>query len=273
MTLITATELSDLQEPPVIADVRFYLADHDQGRREYADGHIPGAQFVDLHTDLADTSIDGAGRHPLPSTASFGELLQRLGVTPDTQVVVYDSAGGAMAARMWWMLQSVGHQNVAVLDGGITAWTDAGLPLSTEVPEPVATVYPVPDTWSGTVTADFVETAGDDGVVVVDSRAPERYSGETEPMDPRAGHIPGAINRFHGDVLDNSGRFKSPNELRAQFGDLGTQPVVYCGSGVTACHNLLGMRVAGITDARLFPGSWSQWSADPSRPIATGDQP
>jgi thiosulfate/3-mercaptopyruvate sulfurtransferase len=254
----------------VVCDVRFYLADLEQGRREYEAGHLPGARFVDLHTELAGGP--GGGRHPLPPVADFLALLGRLGVSPATTVVAYDSAGGATASRLWWMLRSVGHGQVAVLDGGLPAWVAAGHPLTTDVPDVTATAYPpIADAWSGIVTADELADAVALGATVVDSRTGERYRGEVEPIDAQAGHIPGAVNRFHGDNLAPDGTHRSTAELAERFAGLGSSPIVYCGSGVTACHNLLAMSEVGINQARLYPGSWSEWSSDPTRPIASGD--
>ena len=259
----------DAHGPIVICDVRFHLADVGQGRREYDAGHLPGARFVDLHTELAGGP--GGGRHPLPPVADFIALLGRLGVTPATLVVGYDSAGGATASRLWWMLRSIGHGRAAVLDGGIQAWVAAGQPLTDEVPADAPSRYPAPAdvAWTGIVSADDVAQGIDFGATVVDSRAAERYRGEVEPIDPQAGHIPGAINRFHGENLGPDGLHRPVAELAERFAGLGTSPIVYCGSGVTACHNLLAMSLAGINQARLYPGSWSEWSSDPDRPVAT----
>ncbi len=276
MSLITADTLAhrlDGDNPPVLCDVRFYLADHDQGRRVFDEGHLPGAVFVDLHHDLADVSIPNAGRHPLPRVEDFAATLGRLGITPETKVVAYDDHGGAMAARLWWMLDAIGHEDVAVLDGGIGAWTAAGYSLSTDAPLPTPVTYaPARPDWADTVDADTIGDGPDRGFAVVDSRAPQRYRGEVEPLDPRAGHIPGAINRFHGDVVSADGTFRSPDELDKHFDGLGDRPVIYCGSGVTACHNLLALRIAGRDDGLLYPGSWSEWSSNPKHRIATGDE-
>lgn len=270
MGLISVDELAarlDGDEPTAVCDVRFYLADHDQGRREYDEGHIPGAVFVDLHHELAGGP--GGGRHPLPEVADFADVLGRLGITPATPVVAYDSAGGGVASRLWWMLRSLGHADVAVLDGGIQAWVGAGHPLTTATPDPAPTEYPAPSAWRGTVDADTVAAAIDAGETVIDARAPERYRGEVEPLDPRAGHIPGARNVFHRDNLGADGRYRPSDELGERFAGVGDRPIVYCGSGVTACHDLLALDLIGITDARLYPGSWSEWSNDPERPVAT----
>lgn len=269
MSLMTVDELAARIGDPdtVICDVRFYLADHGQGRREYEDGHLPGAAFVDLHTELAGGP--GGGRHPLPTVDDFAAVLGRLGVEPRHHVVAYDSAGGATASRLWWMLRSIGHSTVSVLDGGIQAWVAAGHPLTTDVPNRAPTDYPAAPHWTGIVSADDVAQGLQYGVTVIDARAPERFNGEVEPLDPQAGHIPGAINRFHADNLGPDGRHRPLPELVERFAGVGSSPIVYCGSGVTACHDLLALSLVGLTGARLYPGSWSEWSSDPTRPVAT----
>jgi thiosulfate/3-mercaptopyruvate sulfurtransferase len=254
----------------VLCDVRWYLTDAGRGRREYVEGHLPGAVFVDLHHDLAGGS--GGGRHPLPAPADFAGLLARLGIDPSSEVVAYDDSGGAVAARLWWMLRSIGHRAVSVLDGGFRAWQSAGLPVTSELPDRPPRAYPVPDGWTGIATLDDVAAASRAGRAIVDARAAERYRGDVEPIDPRAGHVPGAINRPHADNLDPDGRLRPPAELAARFDDVGDDPIVYCGSGVTACHDLLAMVVAGREDGVLYPGSWSDWSSDPDRPASTGDE-
>ncbi len=271
MTLISADELAVRLEDPdvVVCDVRFFLDDLDRGRREYQAGHIPGAAFVDLHTDLAGGP--GGGRHPLPQVEDFTELIGRLGVGPGTEVVAYDSAGGAAASRLWWMLRSIGHGRVAVLDGGFPAWEAAGHPVSSEPYDRAPVPYPPVPGWTGIVDIDDVAQGVSLGATVIDARAPERFRGDHEPIDARAGHIPGAINRFHADTVGTDGTHRSIPELIDLFAGVGTAPIVYCGSGVTACHDLLALSLIGLTGARLYPGSWSEWSADDERPIATGD--
>jgi thiosulfate/3-mercaptopyruvate sulfurtransferase len=275
MSLISVAELAArLDDPPladatVVCDVRFYLSDHEQGRREYEAGHIPGAIFVDVHTELAGGP--GAGRHPLPPVEHFVRLLGNLGISPATYVVAYDSAGGATAARLWWMLRSIQHGQVAVLDGGLPAWQRAGHPVTTEVPRLEPAAYPPVESWSGIVDADAVAEGTALGATLVDSRTGERFRGEVETIDRQAGHIPGAINIFHGENLADDDTHRPVSELAERFAGIGDSPIVYCGSGVTACHNLLAMSLVGISRARLYPGSWSEWSSDPERPIATGD--
>lgn len=271
MSLISVADLAArLDEPDlVVCDVRFFLADHGQGRREYDAGHVPGARFVDLHTDLAGG--EGGGRHPLPTVTEFTALLGRLGVGPGTFVVAYDSACGATASRLWWMLRSIGHGRVAVLDGGYPAWVAAGHAVATDVPADATGSYPPAPQWTGVVDADAVEQGAAFGATLVDSRSPERFRGDVEPLDSRAGHIPGAVNRFHADSVGPDGLMLPVPELAERFAGLGANPIVYCGSGVTACHTLLAMTLVNVFGGRLYPGSWSEWSADPDRAIATGD--
>lgn len=271
MSLISVDELAARidGDDVVVVDVRFYLSDHAQGRREYDTAHLPGAVFVDLHTELAGGP--GGGRHPLPPVGDFTALLGRLGIEPRHLVVAYDSAGGAIASRLWWMLRSIGHSQVSVLDGGFPAWVEAGLPTTTDVPARRATTYPDAPGWTGIVDADDVAQGVELGATVIDARAPERYRGEQEPLDARAGHIPGAINRFHLENLGPDGRHLPLPALVERFAGVGTAPIVYCGSGVTACHDLLALSLVGLTGAKLYPGSWSEWSSDPDRPVATGD--
>ncbi len=271
MALISVDELAAAIEDPdddvVVCDVRFELVDHEQGRRDYDAGHISSAAFVDLHTELAGGP--GGGRHPLPDVDDFLALLGRLGVEPGTLVVAYDDAGGAIAARLWWMLRSIGHGRVAVLDGGFPAWLAAGHPTTTDLPDRPTTEYPAVPGWTGIVDADAVAQGVELGATVIDARSPERYRGDHEPIDPRAGHIPGAVNLFHGDNVGPDGFHRPVPELSERFAGVGESPIVYCGSGVTACHDLLAMTLVGITGGRLYPGSWSEWSSDPDRPVAT----
>ncbi|MEW6097985.1 MAG: sulfurtransferase [Pseudomonadota bacterium] len=285
-TLIQAAELRRLLEhggtPIVILDASFDLADPTAGRRAYEEGHLPGARYVHLDEDLSGTKTGRNGRHPLPSREDFARRAARLGITPATQVVVYDRQGASFCARAWWMLKWLGHDAVAVLDGGVQAWLEAGGTLAREAPMPVADEaldpppYPLRDPRLPWIDVEGLEAAlAAGGTQVVDARAPERYRGDVEPLDPVAGHIPGAVNRFFRDNLAEDGRFRTPEELRAAFqtllGDRAPADVVHqCGSGVTACHNVLAMEVAGLAGSRLYPGSWSEWCADPRRPVAVG---
>jgi len=278
-TLISAPELAARlnDATTLIVDCRHDLMDLAAGRAAYDAGHLPGAIFADMETELAGPKRDAAGvfrgRHPLPSPEQFIALLRRWGVNGDTQVVACDAHGGMYAARLWWMLRWVGHEAVAVLDGGLAAWAAAGQSLTTALPA----ARPAGNISLGTPLVSTVDAAGvlaniDRAVfTVVDARSPDRYRGENEVVDPVGGHIPGAKNRFFKDNLAADGRFKSPVELQAEWTALGVDParaVMQCGSGVTACHNLLALEVAGLKGAALYPGSWSEWSADPARPVA-----
>jgi thiosulfate/3-mercaptopyruvate sulfurtransferase len=277
-TLIRVDELQRHLAAPnlVIFDCRHDLMKPDAGAQAYAHGHIPGARFAHNDTDLSGPKTGRTGRHPLPDAGVFMSWLGRNGVDAGKQVVAYDHAGGASATRLWWMLRHwLGHERVAVLDGGWEAWVKAEGPVTAELPRIAATRF------SGTprpvwVDVDYVRShLNDPDVTVVDARSPERYRGETEPIDPVAGHIPGARNRLYKENLDASGRFKPAAMLRAELTALldGRRPdqiVHQCGSGVSACHNILAMEIAGLTGSRLYPGSWSEWCADPSRPVARG---
>jgi thiosulfate/3-mercaptopyruvate sulfurtransferase len=247
-------------------------------RREYEDAHIPGAAFADVDRDLSsDAFVDGPGRHPLPSPEAFARFMASLGLDDELIFVVYDDVRGSVAARLWWMLWATGHE-VALLDGGIEAWVHDGGhvergPMRRREP---ALFRPVPWPRDRIVTADAVHLTLDAGSApVLDGRAAERYRGEVERLDPVPGHIPGAVSAPWTEMLDDRGRFKRPEELRRFFEALGVRDdaaVAHCGSGVTSCLLLLGMRVAGFGDARLYEGSWSDWVHDPSRPVATGPQ-
>ena len=259
---------------PAIIDCSFDLSDVAAGERAFAAGHLPGAVYANLDHDLAGPKTGRNGRHPLPARADWAATLARLGVTPARAVVVYDAQGGMYAARAWWMLLWAGHRSVSVLDGGIAAWKAAGGALEAGAVAPVAppTAYPLGDSLVASVDADaLLKSLG--RVTLLDARAGERYRGEVEPLDKRAGHIPGARSRFFKDNLDPQGRFRPAAELRDAFEAFGAAPaqvVHQCGSGVTACHNLLAMEVAGLSGSALYPGSWSEWSADPARPVAVG---
>jgi thiosulfate/3-mercaptopyruvate sulfurtransferase len=279
-TLIDAAALAQHVTDPrwVVLDCRHDLMNPAFGRDAFAAGHIPGAQFASIDDDLSgpknanDASF--RGRHPLPDRAALVATLRRFGIDDDTQVVAYDAHGGMYAARLWWLLRWLGHEAVAVLDGGLPAWHAAGFELSTEVaPRTPGNVSDRP-ALTRTVTVDDVVANLTSAVnVVVDARAPDRFRGENETIDPVGGHIPGAKNRFFKDNLKPDGTFKSPEELWAAFAPLFDVPataIMQCGSGVTACHNLLAMEVAGLPGAALYPGSWSEWCADPKRPVATG---
>ncbi|HEU4459780.1 MAG TPA: sulfurtransferase [Methylibium sp.] len=266
--------------PTTLLDASFDLADPAAGERAWAAGHLPGALYLHLDRDLADhaPAPDGRfrGRHPLPAREAFAATLGRFGVGPATAVVVHDRQGGVYAARAWWMLRWLGHAEVAVLDGGVAAWTAAGHPLSSEPPPAPTPAAPYPAGASLVASIDADALGARLGTLrLIDARAPERFRGEVEPLDPIAGHIPGALNRPFKDNLDAQGRFLPPDALRAAFvpllGGAPAADVVHqCGSGVTACHNLLAMDAAGLAGSALYPGSWSEWCADATRPIAIG---
>ena len=259
---------------PLIVDCSFDLADPGAGERAFEQGHLPAAIYAHLDRDLAGAKTGRNGRHPLPARADWAATLARLGVTPARAVVLYDAQGGMYAARAWWMLLWAGHRAVSVLDGGLAAWKTGGGALETGAVASVASsgLYPLADSLVASVDADTLQKSLG-RVTLLDARAGERYRGEVEPLDKRAGHIPGARSRFFKDNLDAQGRFRPAAELRAAFAAFGAAPaqvVHQCGSGVTACHNLLAMEVAGLPGSALYPGSWSEWSSDPARPVAVG---
>ena len=259
-----------------VLDARWYLGDR-RGIDEHARGHLPGAPFVDLDRDLAAPKGRGGGRHPLPSASAFAAVLARLGITATTTVVAYDDAGGAIAARVWWMLRHFGLPHAAVLDGGIDAWRAAGGALTTDVP----VLVPAPLLHLTPRTDDIVDRRAVDALrndpraLLLDARATERFEGKSEPIDARPGHIPGARSLpFAGNLTAPGATFRDRDALAARFDQVGAREastlVCYCGSGVTACHNLLALSLLGRDDARLYVGSWSDWSADPDLPAALG---
>jgi thiosulfate/3-mercaptopyruvate sulfurtransferase len=275
--LVRAEELAaHLRDPHwAVFDCRFSLADPGWGPRVYSEGHIPGARYAHLDQDISGPVGPASGRHPLPDPGRLADWLGRSGVGPGTQVVAYDDAGGGFAVRLWWLLRWLGHEAVAVLDGGLAAWLSAGGGLARDTPEPRPRRFrgvARPGAWiDSAALASHLAS-----LQVIDARAPERFRGEVEPIDPVAGHIPGAINLPMSGNLDAVGRFLPPDLLRARFAAAlgGTPPerVVHsCGSGVNACHNLLAMELAGLSGSRLYAGSWSEWIRDPARPVATGD--
>lgn len=275
-TLISAEELATAIDACVVVDCRHDLADPAAGRRGYLEAHVPGAHFVSMDDELSAPCSGRNGRHPMPAREAVRSLLESLGLADDRQLVVYDTAGGGMAGRLWWMARWAGHEAVAVLDGGLPAWRRAGFPVTAEIPErgpgrlsersPLEVLVD-----AGTTAA----AASDPARRVLDARAAERFTGKAETIDPVAGHIPGSVNRPWGGNLREDGRFKPAPVLRAEFQALlGGRPptalVHSCGSGVSACHNLLAMAHAGLPGAALYGGSWSEWIADPARPVATG---
>ena len=276
-TLLSCSELAAYLGDPgwLVLDCRNELIDREAGRRAYADGHIPGAHHVHLEETLSGPITGRTGRHPLPEPEAFAERMRALGLRTGMQVVAYDSMGGVMASRLWWMLRWLNHASVAVLDGGWKAWLDAGQPVSTEIPSSTRGNFDGV-AQAMTVDAEFLQRhLGDPNVVLVDARAADRFRGENETLDPVGGHIPGARNRPYSENLTPQGTFKAPEQLRQELerllaGTASACTVHQCGSGVSACHNALAMEIAGLTASRLYPGSWSEWCADPARPIARG---
>jgi thiosulfate/3-mercaptopyruvate sulfurtransferase len=282
-TLISAGVLRDLVGQPDIAviDCRFDLMNPEDGRRAYLEGHIPGARYADLNKDLSAPTTATSGRHPLPGPGDFARTLTRLRVGRATQVIAYDDSAGAYAARLWWMLRWVGHPAAAVLDGGIKAWLSEGGALQSgeETPLPAVPgdrlVSVQADTAAVIEAADLEQRLSDPAFLLVDARAGERFAGTIEPIDAVAGHIVGAVNHPFADNLGADGRFLPAPLLRQAWekrlaGRNPTQVAAMCGSGVTACHNLLSLEVAGLHGAKLYAGSWSEWIRDPRRPIARG---
>jgi thiosulfate/3-mercaptopyruvate sulfurtransferase len=279
-TLIDVEELAERLDDCVVVDCRHTLSDPAAGRRGHRDARIPGSRFLHLDEDLAAPVRAGSGRHPLPDPERLRARLAGLGLSDDTQLVAYDEAGGTMAARLWWLARWLGHEAVAVLDGGLAAWRAAGYPVASgddERAPRAAGVLTRRPPLADPVAVEAVErhVAARDRLLL-DARGSERYRGETEPIDPVAGHIPGALNRPQSSNLRPDGRFLPAPVLRQAFDALlaGRPPgsvVHYCGSGVSACHNLLAMEHAGLRGSALYPGSWSQWCSDPSRPVETGE--
>ena len=278
-TVISAENLDDhiSDDNLVVVDCRFTLTDPGAGRRVYQERHIPGARYLHLDDDLAAPVTESTGRHPLPDPDVLAKKLGKLGIDNNSQVVVYDDTFGAMASRLWWLLRWLGHDKVALLDGGLPAWTRKKLPMTADV-----TTYPqkkfIPQLKTELVidmpVMEAVVDSGDN--VIIDARAEERFTGEIEPLDKVAGHIPGAVNLPFDDNLDIDGTFMSKVEMVDLYKNLigdkdANQVVMMCGSGVTACHNLIAMEIAGLKGARLYAGSWSEWITDPSHPVATGD--
>jgi thiosulfate/3-mercaptopyruvate sulfurtransferase len=263
-----------------VLDCRFDLQNPDAGRSAYLAGHIPGARYADLNKDLSAPVGPKSGRHPLPTPQEFAVTLDRLGIGNDAQVVAYDDTGGSFAVRAWWMLRWVGHRAVAVLDGGLRAWKEAGGTLEAAEPKPPAhaaagSFSPRVDTAAVIGAAQVAAQLNETECLLVDARAPERFSGAVEPIDSVAGHIPGAANHPFTANLAEDGRFLPASELRRRWEKRlgGKDPrnvTAMCGSGVTACHNLLSLEVAGLGGAKLYAGSWSEWIKDPSRPVARG---
>jgi thiosulfate/3-mercaptopyruvate sulfurtransferase len=276
--LISTTELSAALPDPAwrVADCRFELGKPAAGRAAYQAGHIPGAVHADLERDLSTPVTPATGRHPLPSPAAFAATLARLGIGNDTRVVCYDGGSGAFAARLWWMLRWVGHDDVAVLDGGFAAWVAEGRPVETDATPPQAASFAARPRPERVIhDAPGVMEALARGETLVDVRGAERFEGKVEPLDAVAGHVPGAVNLPYTENLSASGHFREPAELaalwRARMGAAADRaPICMCGSGVTACQGLLALEAAGVSGGRLYAGSWSEWIRDPARPVARG---
>ena len=277
-TLISTAELAKHlnQADWVIFDCRFSLADTSAGNRAYRQGHIPGARYADLNRHLSSPVQSYTGRHPLPDLAGLAKQLGEWGVSLRSQVVVYDDAGGAFAGRFWWLLRVLGHTQVAVLDGGIRHWQKRQYPLTTELPKLLPTTFRAyPDARQWLAAAAVENGLAARSITLIDARTPERFNGLQEPIDPVAGHVPKALNRPFQLNLDQDGLFLPAEQLKSQFQTLihGTpseQAVHMCGSGVTACHNLLAMEVAGLSGSKLYAGSWSEWIVDRNRAVAKG---
>lgn len=278
-TLVDTETLSRHLDDPrwVVVDCRFVLTDPEAGRRAYATGHIPGARYAHLNEDLSSPVTPGSGRHPLPYPNVLAEKLGHWGIDKTCQVVVYDDSFGAMAARLWWLLRWLGHEAVALLDAGYPKWVREKRPVTTDLPNIQPTQFYPTINYSMCVDAEYVMkmTHAKEGLLL-DARAEERFRGEVEPLDKVAGHIPGATNMPYEDNLDFSGEFMSDEALREHYqsvlGKVSPGEVVnMCGSGVTACHSILAMEHAGLSGAKLYAGSWSEWITDPSRPVAKGE--
>ena len=259
----------------VVVDVRHDLGDPTFGEAAYAKAHVPGAVFAHVDRDLSAPRSPHSGRHPLPTPEAAAKLFGRLGIDATKKVVAYDQNNGVYASRLWWMLRWLGHDSVAVLDGGFAKWTREGRPVSTDVPQVAPTKFATTRVLPTVNATGIAASLPRHGLLLLDARAAERYRGEAEPIDPVAGHIPGALNRPYTRNVHDDGTFRSPRELRSEFEAMlhGRPPddlVHYCGSGVTACHNLLAMTIAGYPLTRLYPGSWSEWITDRRRPIAKG---
>jgi thiosulfate/3-mercaptopyruvate sulfurtransferase len=272
-TLVSTAVLAAHLDEPVIVDCRAKLDDEGWGEREYAASHIPGAVYADLNRDLSGRKTGSNGRHPLPEPDALAQTFGRLGITSGRQVIAYDHDNGQWASRLWWLLRWLGHDAVTVLDGGFAKWIAEGRPTAHGMERNAARVFTATPRPEMTVDVDAVASrAGSREWRLIDARAPERYRGETEPIDRVPGHIPGAVNRFYGGNVAADKTFKTPEQLRAEFAPaIGDTPPdhVIC-YGVTACHNLLAMEHAGIHGAKLYVGSWSEWSADPGRAVEVG---
>lgn len=272
----TDTLAAHLDGSWVLVDCRYDLKDHAWGRGQYLAGHVPGAVYASLSADLSSPPSGTNGRHPLPCAEDMEATFGRLGIAPGTQVAVYDQDAGSYASRLWWMLRYMGHDAAAVVDGGWARWVREGRPVRAGEETRPAAVFRGERRKDLRVLVDQVERmVGNPDVLLVDARGPDRFEGANEPLDRTPGHIPGAVNHFYRRNVTDEGVMRPPDELRRQFEDTlrGRRPdqvVMYCGSGVTACHNLLAMEHAGLRGTKLYAGSWSEWSSDPERPVETG---
>jgi thiosulfate/3-mercaptopyruvate sulfurtransferase len=257
----------------VIVDCRFVLGDPEAGRKSYEEDHIPGAVYLDLEQDLSGPKRSHSGRHPLPDPGLLARKLGSVGIDPSKRVIAYDNQGGAMASRLWWLLQYLGHKEVYIMDGGYSRWKSAGCPVTDRTPTPQPAIF------NAVIQDDMVvgmeevrNRLGDGGMALLDSREEPRYKGLTEPIDPVAGHIPGAVNYFWKEGLDSEGCWKSAELQKGRFEavDPGKQIIVYCGSGVTACPNIIALKEAGFPNVKLYAGSWSDWISYPENPVAKG---
>lgn len=278
-TLISPSNLAQLLDDgqAIVVDCRFSLGDPAAGRAEFAASHLPGAVYAHLDEHLSSPITEQSGRHPLPNPQTFAAQLSAWGIDRSVQVVAYDDSGGAFAARFWWLAQWVGLTDVAVLNGGWSGWLAAGHPTCTAIASSVPSSFaPQVDNSMWLATTELLDLLGDDQAVLVDAREPPRYRGDVEPIDPVAGHVPGALNLPFQQNLATTGDFLSADQLRQRFASVtnvaANRPVVHmCGSGVTACVNLLAMEHAGLPNSKLYPGSWSEYLRDPARPVATGN--
>ncbi|MEO8134033.1 MAG: sulfurtransferase [Betaproteobacteria bacterium] len=273
-TLIAPDALAANMDNPkwIVIDVRHDLADIHAGRRQYTQAHIPGAHFLSVENDLSGPKNGHNGRHPLPAIGDFAATLSAIGVDATKQVIAYDQAPNTYSGRLWWMLRWAGHRNVAVLDGGLDAWIRAGFPVTTTVPQPVPARFEATESELPVSVQTVIRNIEDLEMTVIDARGADRFRGQNETIDPVAGHIPGARNRPYPQNMNSDGTFKDPATLRTEWeaflgGRAPAEVIHQCGSGITACNNMLAMEIAGLHGSRLYPGSWSEWSADPARPI------
>lgn len=278
MSLIEAAQLKqslDTHEDFLLFDCRFDLSNSDLGRASYLEGHIPSAVYVHVDQDLSSEKNGQNGRHPLPSIEQWQKTCQSLGIEANRKIILYDNQSGMYAVRMWWMLRATGHQNILILNGGFAAWVAAGFPVEqTDNPRVATTLnHPLAKTYAHVFSAkDILSNLSSKTYSILDARSPDRFRGENETLDPVGGHIPGALNRFFKDNLGPDGKFKSADALKKEFkaiiGDIPSEKIIHqCGSGITACHNMFAMELAGLQSYAIYPGSWSEWCADSTRPI------